>query len=612
MSGGRAGGATAFVAAAFALLATLVALTPLVAHAAVDDLTLVSRGAADASPANGNSGPGLAVSASGRYIAFESKATDLSDAAQPGVTSIYLRDLKTGTTTLVSRATGADGAGADADSTSPSISPAGRYVAFESVAANLSADDDDAVRDVFVRDTVADTTTLVSRSADGTPANGDSSHPAISANGTYVAFDSVADNLSAEDRDEFSNVYRRNMETGEVAVVSKPFGGAADGNSYGPTIDRDGRHVAYTSDADNLSTKDDNAYTNVFVTDAQLGFPTAVSLPTGNFLQQLPSDGDSFDGVISADGRYVAFVSYARDLSLKDDDAYADVFRRDIQGNKTDLVSRATGPDGQRGLGSSSHPTISGDGRFVAFESAAGNLSLADGAGTDVFLRGVDGGTTTLLSREQGAAGPVGADSSYAPVLSQDGPFVAFSSDADNLSSADDDSFRNVFLRRIPVVPPPPETGPDLGSNDHSSHDPAAHAGHTADEHAGHTADEHAGHVTPTGGPAMTLFGPPVQDVDKLYMLATVHAAGKLVVTGSVTFKGRGRASKVYRFRGFTATAPAHREYRVKLTLSKSKLRAVKRALKRGKRLKAKISAKAQNAAGGPWSTVSRSVRLTN
>jgi hypothetical protein len=110
----------------------------------------------------------------------------------------------------------------------------------------------------------------------------------------------------------------------------------------------------------------------------------------------------------------------------------------------------------------------------------------------------------------------------------------------------------------------------------------------------------------------MTLFGPPVQDVDKLYMLATVHAPGKLVVTGSVTFKGRARASKVYRFRGFTATAPAHREYRVKLKLSKSKLRAVKRALKRGKRLKAKISAKAQNAAGGPWSTVSRSVRLTN
>jgi hypothetical protein len=197
-------------------------------------------------------------------------------------------------------------------------------------------------------------------------------------------------------------------------------------------------------------------------------------------------------------------------------------------------------------------------------------------------------------------------------MLSQDGPFVAFSSDADNLSSEDDDSFRNIYLRRVPVVPPPPDTGPDLGSNDHSAHDTAAHTGHTADEHVGHTADEHAGHVTPTGGPAMTLFGPPVQDVDKLYMLATVHAAGKLVVSASVTLKGTGRAAKVFRFKAFTATVPAHREYRVKLKLSKSKLRAVKRALKRGKRLKTKISAKSQNAAGGPWSTVSRSVRLTN
>ena len=120
-------------------LIALVALVPLVAHAAVGDTTLVSRGAA---AGNGDSGPGLAVNADGRYIAFESKAANLDPAAKPGVTNIYKRDTKTGTTTLVTRLTGADGAGADGDSAAPAISPAGRFVAFESDADTLSPDDD--------------------------------------------------------------------------------------------------------------------------------------------------------------------------------------------------------------------------------------------------------------------------------------------------------------------------------------------------------------------------------------------------------------------------------------------------------------------------------------
>ena len=294
------------------ILAVLAGL-PHFAQALVGDVTLISSGS-DSAPSDGDSGPGLAVSASGRFVAFESKATNLAGGAQPGVTNIFLRDRKTGTTTLVSRADGADGAGADGDSAAPSISPAGRFVAFESDANNLSAVDDDAVRNVFVRDTAADTTTLVSRAADGSAANGDSSHPSISSNGAFVAFGSSADNLSADDNDNFSNVYVRNMATGEVKVGSRLVAGSlsvpADGNSYDPTIDRDGRRIAFTSDADNLSAKDNNAFTNVFVSDLQT-FVSAVSLPSGGFLSQTPSDGDSFDGVISADGRYVAFVSYA-------------------------------------------------------------------------------------------------------------------------------------------------------------------------------------------------------------------------------------------------------------------------------------------------------------
>jgi Tol biopolymer transport system component len=615
VSGEPHDGARAWLAAvATSVLAVLVAVTPLVAHAAVGDVSLVSRGATGAPPADGDSGPGLAVSASGRFVAFESKATNLSDGAQPGVTNIYLRDRRTGTTALVSRAVGAGGAGADGDSAAPAISPAGRYVAFESTADNLSADDDDSVRNVFVRDAVADTTTLVSRAADGTAANGDSSHPSISVNGTSIAFDSNADNLSADDRDEFTNVYVRRMDTGAVTLVSKAIDQAADGNSYGPALDRDGRRVAYTSDANNLSAKINPAFTNVFVTDIGIGFTTAVSLPTGGFLSQAPSDGDSFGGVISADGRYVAFVSYAGNFVDEPirTPTIADVFRRDIQASKTELVSRATGADGAPGLANSSHPSISIDGRFIAFESSAGNLGPSRCPPcSDVFIRTMNEATTGLMSRKSGAAGEAADGPSYAPVLSRDGRILAFSSDAANLSDLDDDAapVRDVFVRQVPVTPPAPDTGPDLGSNDHGSHDPSdpAHGGHTTAEHA---AAGHAGHTTTTGAPSQSLIGPPVQDVDRLFVLAQVHGDANLVVTATVSLPG-GRAAKIYRCRKYSSKGiPAHRINRIRLRLARSGLKAVKRALKRGKRVRARVVAKAQASTGGPWGVARRTIRL--
>ena len=221
----------------------------------------------------------------------------------------------------------------------------------------------------------------------------------------------------------------------------------------------------------------------------------------------------------------------------------------------------------------------------------------------------MEASTTTLVSRKSGAAGEAADGSSYAPVLSREGRIVVFSSDAANLSDLDDDAapVRDVFGRQLAVTPPPPDTGPDLGSNDHSGHE-----GHdpSSPDHAGHTAAEHAGHVTATGGPAMTFFGPPRQDIDKLYMLLQPHAAANVAVTASVTLPRAGHAARLMRFKGFTRSVPAHKLLRVKLKLAKSKLRRVKRLLKRGKRLKVKIVARAQDAAGGPWTQITRTVRL--
>jgi hypothetical protein len=188
---------------------------------------------------------------------------------------------------------------------------------------------------------------------------------------------------------------------------------------------------------------------------------------------------------------------------------------------------------------------------------------------------------------------------------------VAFSSDAANLTPDDNDDapVRDVFVRQVPVTPPAPDTGPDLGSNDHGSHDPSdpAHAGHTTAEH---TAAGHAGHTTATGAPSQSLIGPPVQDVDRLFVLAQVHGDANLVVTAKVSLPG-GRAAKIFRCRKYSSKGiPAHKINRIRLRLSRSGLKAVKRALKRGKRVRARVVAKAQASTGGPWGVARRTIRL--
>ena len=203
--------------------------------------------------ADGPSGPGVAINADARYVVFESEADNLSDADNDSVKNVYVHDRETGTTELVSRASGPGGAGADANSSNPAISPGGRVVAFESRATNLSDSDGDTVSDVFLRDLTTDTTTLASRAPDGSPADGDSGDPALS--GTrIVAFESVATNLSDADDDSVSDIFTYGWEAGTTTLVSRiPRGPGGDGPSFDPSISQDGRRFAFASQADNLS-----------------------------------------------------------------------------------------------------------------------------------------------------------------------------------------------------------------------------------------------------------------------------------------------------------------------------------------------------------------------
>jgi Tol biopolymer transport system component len=348
------------------------------AYAATHDTTLVSR-AAGGAKANDGSGYG-AVSNDGRYVAFWSEATNLSpDDGDPDF-DLYRRDRAKDTTVLVSRASGADGPKATGlYHGGPAISADGRAIAFMSDAQNLTKDDRDDLTDVFVRDVESSETTLVSRAsgAAGAKSNQPSAWTiAISPDGRFVAFATSGSNLAPE-QPTVTQVYLRDRQTETTTLVSRATGaGAPAGLSAGfPAISTGGRYVAFATRA-KLGPDDHDTRWDVYVRDLARATTALVSRASGK--TGADGGGDSRDPAISADGRFVAFSSTAMNLSAADGDASPHVYVRDRGTSTTTLVSRATGAAGAAGDSYSYDPAISGDGRRVAFSSDATNLSVAD------------------------------------------------------------------------------------------------------------------------------------------------------------------------------------------------------------------------------------------
>jgi hypothetical protein len=434
-------------------LVVTLALTAGGAQAAKDDLVLVSRASgATGAKGNGNSAHS-AISADGRFVAFDSNAPNLSPDDSDGFTDVFVRDLQMGTTTLVSRAGGVSGAKGNGNSDATAISADGRFVAFESSASNLSPNDSDSSTDVFVRDLQTATTTLVSRAGgvNGAKGNNFSLTPAISADGRFVAFYSIATNLTSDDGDTESDVFVRDLQTSTTTLVSRaggPTGAKGNNFSWQPAISADGRFVAFTSGATNLSPDDAEGLDDVFVRDLQAGTTALVS--RGGGASGANSNGLSTGPAISGDGRLVAFFSNASNLGPDDNDPSYDVFVRDLQTSTTVLVSRAGGPSGIKSNGVSDQPSLSKDGRFVGFRSTASNLHPDDGDGiADLFVRDLQTNTMTLASRAPGANGAKANGGSSLPVLSANGTFVAFESLASNLSPADADGSSDVYRREL-------------------------------------------------------------------------------------------------------------------------------------------------------------------
>lgn len=447
-----------------ALGATLVVLAALgiflgVAQAAKDDLVLASRASGPTGVPGDAASSYPSISADGRYVAFNSAADNLSGEDDDAVSDVFVRDLLTSTTIYVSRGTGAAGPPGDANSEFPSISRDGRYVAFDSIADTLSAADNDSHRDVFVRDLQTGATIFVSRATDDSAGDAASSRPSISGDGRFVAFESDADNLSVEDDDAVSDVFVRDLVAGTTTYVSRATAGTpGDGHSRDPSISADGQRVAFRSDADSLSSEDNNGVSNVFVRDLGTSSTTYVSRAGG--AGGTAGDGSSYRPAISADGRHVSFDSSATVLDPADTDATADIFVRDLLANTTTYVSRATGLAGEPADADSYDSSISGDGRYVSFYTLSNNLSdQDDDAQENIFVRDVLAGTTTFASRASGPAGVAGDGNSTNSSISADGRYVAFDSNADSLTADDNNAHYNVFVRDVlgpPALPAPP------------------------------------------------------------------------------------------------------------------------------------------------------------
>jgi Tol biopolymer transport system component len=378
-------------------------------------------------------------SADGRYVAFESYATDLVAGDTNAAADIFVRDRQTGTTSRVSKSSA--GIEGDGSSANPAISTDGRYVVFDSGSNNLVSGDTNGAQDIFVRDRQTGTTTLISKTSAGVQADGGSTDPSISSDGRYVAFESYATNLVAGDTNGMTDIFVRDRQTGTTTLVSKNSAGVEGGGySYNPSISSDGRYVAFSSDSDNLVSGDTNGKYDVFVRDRQTGTTSRVSRSSAG----VQGDEASSFPSISADGRYVTFESTATNLVSGDTNGVTDIVVRDRQTGTTSRVSRSSA--GVQADSYSYNPSISSDGRYVAFESSATTLVAGDTNGkSDVFVRDRQTGTTTLVSRN--SAGVEGDDNSYIPSISTDGRYVAFDSFATNLVSGDTNGYDDIFVR---------------------------------------------------------------------------------------------------------------------------------------------------------------------
>jgi Tol biopolymer transport system component len=355
------------------------------------------------STASGQSfGSSSGVSADGRSLVFASDAEDLVENGQNGFRDIFLRDLLEGTNLLVS--VSASGVPANGPSFNPVISGNGRFVAFASAASDLVAGDTNAVTDVFVRDLQSGQTSLACPAWNGVWANSDSSPICLSHDARYLILRSLAANLTLGTKSG-ENLYLRDLQQGTNFALTANSPGSAWFYIGEPDITPDGRFVVY-------SWRSGTSLGRICVWDTQ-----ARSVVFSNSIPEVSSKV-----AITPDGSHIAWLSNSAGV-------YSTILQNVSTGSRTIIADRSRSQVRMR---------FSGDGRWLAFSSIA--------AGTNqLYLRNIAHGTNILVSRSWPAGTPAGGDSD-SPEISPDGRMVVYRSAASNIVPGDTNGFPDIFL----------------------------------------------------------------------------------------------------------------------------------------------------------------------
>lgn len=394
----------------------------------------------------------LSLSADGGVLAFASTASDLVSGDANGVSDIFIYNRETDQINLASLSS--DGVQANGAADTPALSADGRYVAFTAQATNLVLNDTNGYQDVFVRDLINGQTERVSLDTNGIQTNEDSYNPAISSTGRYVVFESDASNLVAGDTNRRRDIFLHDRHTGQTQRISVSSAGVeADGDSTLASISADGRFIAFESLAATLVSDDTNNMSDIFLYDRTTQSTRRVSVSG----QGLEGNGPSTLPILSADGAFVAFRSHSDNLIGDDENDTWDIFVVALASGEVTLVSQAS--DGTQGnptlLNPSvapARPAISADGRYVVFQSDATTLTSANDEWTDIYLRDRLARQTHRLSIAANNA--AANDHSFAPTMAQNARFVAFLSKASNLTPGSTPGYVGAFYldREGPAV----------------------------------------------------------------------------------------------------------------------------------------------------------------
>lgn len=401
-----------------------------------------------------------ATNADGSVVAFKSQASNLVPDDRNQKVDVFVRDRAQQLTERVSLAQ-IPGTETTDNSFPPALDHAGDIVAFASLASNILIGDFNRGADVFVYNRPQATTTVLTlvldEHGDGRGGGGAPDlPPSVSADGGLVAFTAAADDLVPNDANETNDVFVRSPNGSPTELISlissgSQAGHSGNGPSAGPAISADGCLVAFYSDASNLVPGDTNGFRDVFVRNRCAQTTERVSVSSSGEQANRPSQAAGFSVAISANGRFVAFSSDASNLDDGDNNATTDIFVRDRDAGTTTRVSKSAA--GESANGPSQFASISGDGRFVVFQSAASNLVENDTNGkTDIFVVDTTDGSVDRVSVTSN--GEQANGDSNSPQISADAATVVFQSDATNLVPGDTNGFTDCFAAPNPLAGP--------------------------------------------------------------------------------------------------------------------------------------------------------------